>query len=400
MKSEAIGPSHAEPDLELTILMPCLNEAETLGRCIEKAQAFLMKHGVRGEVVVSDNGSQDGSQDIARHLGARVVNVPTRGYGAALIQGSLAARGKYIVMADSDDSYDFLNLMPFLEKLREGHDLVMGNRLTGGIKPGAMPWMNRWVGTPVLSGLGRLFFHCPVGDFNCGMRGYTAEAFRRMNLRTTGMEFASEMIVKATVLKMRIAEIPTTLSPDGRSRPPHLHPWRDGWRHVRFMLLYSPRWLFLYPGLLLMLAGLLTGAWLLPQPRRVGNITFDIHTLFYSAIAVLIGFQTIVFAVFGKTFAITEGLLPRDRKMDKVLHHFHLEVWLLVGALLVAAGLGGAAYSVMAWQRYTFGALVPGHVMRVVIPSGLSMTLGCQIMMSSFFLSLLLMGRNRHPPEA
>jgi len=393
MDSDVITLSHGDSEVELTILMPCLNEAETVGTCVNKAQEFLRRHHVRGEVVVSDNGSQDGSQDIARRSGARVVDVPARGYGAALIHGSLVARGKYIVMADSDDSYDFSNLMPFLKELREGQDLVMGNRLTGEIKPGAMPWVNRWVGTPVLSALGRLFFHCPVGDFNCGLRGYTAEAFRRMDLRTTGMEFASEMIVKATLLKMRIAEVPTTLSPDGRSRPPHLRPWRDGWRHLRFMLLYSPRWLFLYPGLLLMLAGLLTGAWLVPQPRKVGNITLDIHTLFYSAIAVLVGFQTIVFAVFGKTFAITEGLLPRDRKMDKVLRHFHLEVWLLVGALLLAAGLGGAAYSVMAWQRYTFGPLVPARVMRVVIPSGLSMTLGCQIMLSSFFMSLLLMGR-------
>jgi len=382
-----------EYDLELTVLMPCLNEAETLEACIRKAQRFLDGNGVRGEVVVSDNGSKDGSKEIARRCGARVVDAPTRGYGAALIHGSLAARGKYIVMGDSDDSYDFSNLMPLLERLRAGYDLVMGNRLTGGIKPGAMPWMNRWVGTPILSALGRLFFHCPVGDFNCGLRGYSADAFRKMDLRTTGMEFASEMIVKATLLKMKIAEVPTVLSPDGRTRAPHLRPWRDGWRHLRFMLLYSPRWLFLYPGLLLMLAGLLTGAWLVPQPRRVGDVTLDIHTLFFSAIGALVGFQAMLFAVFGKTFAITEHLLPPDRKMDKIFRLFNLEAWLAIGALLAVSGLGGAVYSVMIWERYAFGALVPTHVMRVVIPSGLSLALGCQIVLSGFFLSLLRMGR-------
>src|SRR5208337_3080441 len=376
-------------DLELTILLPCLNEAETLESCIRKAQGFLERNHIRGEIVVSDNGSQDGSQDIARRCGARVVDVPIRGYGAALIHGSLVAHGKYTIMGDSDDSYDFSDLMPFLKKLRDGNDLVMGNRLAGGIKPGAMPWMNRWVGTPVLSALGRVFFHCPVGDFNCGLRGYSRDAFRKMDPRTTGMEFASEMIVKATLLKMRIAEVATTLSPDGRSRRPHLRPWRDGWRHPRFMLLYSPRWLFLYPGLLLMLAPLLTGSWLVPKPRKVGDVTLDIHTLFFSAIGVLVSFQAILFAIFSKTFAITEGLLPPDRKMDKVFRFFSLETWLAVGAVLAALGLSGALYGVMVWERQGFGALVPTRVMRVAIPSGLSLALGCQIMLSGFFLSLL-----------
>src|SRR5208337_138702 len=381
------------PDLELTILLPCLNEAETLETCIRKAQGFLETNHIRGEILVSDNGSQDGSQDIARRCGARVVDAPKRGYGAAMIHGSFAARGKYIIMGDSDDSYDFSNLMPFLQKLRDEHDLVMGNRLAGGIKPGAMPWMNRWVGTPVLSALGRLFFHCPVGDFNCGLRGYSAEAFGKMDLRTTGMEFASEMIVKATLLKLRIAETPITLSPDGRTRHPHLRPWRDGWRHLRLMLLYSPRWLFLYPGLLLMWAGLITGAWLVPGPRTVGSITLDIHTLFFAATGCLVGLQAVLLAVFGKTFAIAEGLLPPDRKMDKVLRFFNLEAWLAIGFLLAVVGLGGAVFSVVLWQRHGFGALNPTRVMRTAIPSGLSLAMGFQIMLSSFFLSLLRMGR-------
>jgi glycosyltransferase involved in cell wall biosynthesis len=381
------------PDLELTILMPCLNESDTLKICIRKAFDFLAANQIRGEVVVSDNGSSDGSQEIARGCGARVVDVPVRGYGAALIYGSLEARGKYIIMGDSDDSYDFSSLMPFLKKLREGHDLVMGNRLTGGIKPGAMPWKNRWIGTPALSAVGRIFFQCPVGDFNCGLRGFSGDAFRRMKLRTTGMEFASEMIVKATLLKMRIAEVPTTLSPDGRSRSPHLRPWRDGWRHLRFMLLCSPRWLFLYPGLLLVIVGLVAGGSLLPKPRTIGSVTLDIHTLFYSAIAVFVGFQALLFAVFSKTFAITEGLLPPDHKMQKFYRYFHLEWWLVIGTLLVVAGFLGALYSVAFWGQHGFGDLAPTHAMRIAIPSGLSLALGCQVVLSSFFLSLLRMSR-------
>jgi len=380
-------------DLELTILLPCLNESETLEICIRKAQSFLSSNGIRGEVVVSDNGSHDGSQEIARNCGARVIVVPVRGYGAALIYGSLAARGTYIVMGDSDDSYDFSDLLPFVVKLRAGFDLVMGNRLLGGIKPGAMPWKNRWIGTPALSAIGRLFFRCPVGDFNCGLRAFSANAFRRMGLRTTGMEFASEMIVKATLLGMKITEVPTTLSPDGRTRPPHLRPWRDGWRHLRFMLLYSPRWLFLYPGLLLMITGLLVGAWLAPHARTVGAITLDIHTLFFSAIGALVGFQAILFAIFGKTFAITQGLLPPDRKMKEVHRLFHLESWITIGALLIFFGLSGGIYGVMFWERHGFGPLLPTHVMRVAIPSGFSLALGSQIVLSAFFLSLLRMAR-------
>jgi glycosyltransferase involved in cell wall biosynthesis len=388
---DTLGRQHA--DCELTILLPCLNEKETLETCIRKAQYFLQANNIRGEVVVSDNGSDDGSQDIARRCKARVVDVPVRGYGAALIHGSLHAHGKYLIMGDSDDSYDFSDLLPFLEKLRAGCDLVMGNRLKGDIKPGAMPWKNRWIGTPALSAIGRLFFRCPVGDFNCGLRGYSAKAFKRMDLRTTGMEFASEMIVKATLLGMKITEVPTTLSPDGRSRLPHLRPWRDGWRHLRFMLLYSPRWLFLYPGLLLMFGGLLTGAWLMPHSRKIGNLGLDIHTLFFCAIGILVGFQAILFAVFSKTFAITQGLLPPDRKMDRVFRAFQMETWLIVGLSLIVAGLGGALHGVSFWEARSFGALLPTQVMRIVIPSGLALALGCQLMLSSFFLNLLRMAR-------
>jgi glycosyltransferase involved in cell wall biosynthesis len=384
-----------EQGLELTILMPCLNESETLETCIRKALRFLNVNQIHGEVVVSDNGSTDASQEIARRCGARVVDVPVLGYGAALIYGASEAWGKYIIMGDSDDSYDFSNLMPFVEKLREGHDLVMGNRLTGGIKPGAMPWKNRWIGTPALSTIGRIFFQCPVGDFNCGLRGFSAQAFRRMKLRTTGMEFASEMIVKATLMKMRMAEVPTTLSPDGRSRAPHLRPWRDGWRHLRFMLLCSPRWLFFYPGSMLVLAGLITGGSIVPGPRTIGSVTLDIHTLFYAAIAVLVGLQALLFALFSKTFAVADGLLPPDRKMQKFYRLFHLEFWLLAGVGLVAAGLSGAVYSVTVWGRHGFGALAPTQVMRIAIPSGLSLAVGCQVVLSAFFLSLLRMGRQQ-----
>lgn len=393
VKYEARAQGEGQDEVELTILMPCLNESETLGTCIRKARSFLDQHGIRGEVVVSDNGSTDGSQEIALSGGARIVNVPVRGYGAALTYGGREARGKYIIMGDSDDSYDFSNLLPFVEKLRGGYDLVMGDRLAGGIKPGAMPWKNRWIGTPALSAIGRVFFQCPVGDFNCGLRGFTVNAFRKMHLRTTGMEFASEMIVKATLLKLRIAEVPTTLSPDGRSRAPHLRPWRDGWRHLRFMLLCSPRWLFLYPGFLLVIAGLISGAWLLPGPKTIGSVTLDIHTLYFSAIAVLLGFQAMLFAVFSKTFAITDGLLPPDRKMDRLYRVFVLEVWLVVGAVLIALGMGGAVSGVVIWERQGFGGLEPTHVMRVAIPSGLSLALGCQLILSAFFLSLLRMAR-------
>jgi len=335
--------------IELSVVMPCLNEAETLATCIRKAQAAFQRADIAGEVIVADNGSDDGSQAIATDLGARVVAVSAKGYGNALMGGIAAAKGRYVVMGDSDDSYDFGDIPRFLEELRKGSDLVMGNRFRGGIQPTAMPLSHRYFGNPGLTALGKLFFGSSCGDFYCGMRGFSKAAYQRLDLRTTGMEFATEMVVKSTLLKLRIAEVPTTLSPDGRSRPPHLRTWRDGWRTLRFFLLYSPRWLFLYPGAALMLLGVLAGAWLLPEPRRVGTVVFDVHTLLYAAIAVLLGFQAIAFAVFTKLFAISEGLHPPDALLDRLFQYITLEVGLVAGALLVVGGLLISVYAVHFW---------------------------------------------------
>jgi glycosyltransferase involved in cell wall biosynthesis len=379
----------AGKEIEVSVVMPCLNEAETLATCIEKAQRSLRELNVSGEIVIADNGSTDGSQEIARSLGARVVDVSAKGYGNALMGGIAAAEGKYVIMGDADDSYEFSSLGPFIEQLRAGYELVMGNRFRGGIKAGAMPPLHRYLGNPVLTFVGRLFFRSPVGDFHCGLRGFSKAAIAKLDLRTTGMEFASEMVVKATLQKMRIAEVPTTLSPDGRNRPPHLRSWRDGWRHLRFLLLFSPRWLFLYPGGLLMFAGVLVGVWLLPSPRVVGGIGFDVHTLLYAAMAVLIGFQAIVFAMFTKVFAISEGLLPEDQRLDRVMNVITLEVGIVIGLLLVVLGLAGSIYAVVSWDQRSFGRLDPSRTLRVVIPAVTSLMLGCQILLSSFFLSIL-----------
>jgi glycosyltransferase involved in cell wall biosynthesis len=381
--------ANSASEIELSIVMPCLNEAETLATCIEKAQRSLNELGVKGEIVVADNGSTDGSQEIAERMGARVVAVADKGYGSALMGGIAAARGEYIIMGDADDSYDFSSLGQFIDKLRAGYALVMGNRFRGGIKPGAMPPLHRYLGNPVLTTIGRLFFRSPCGDFHCGLRGFNKAAVAQLDLRTTGMEFASEMVVKSTIRKLRIAEVPTTLSPDGRSRAPHLRSWRDGWRHLRFLMLYSPRWLFLYPGLLLMLVGLLTGAWLLPGPRIIGGVEFDVHTLLYAALAVIVGFQAIVFAIFTKVFAISEGLLPEDPRLNRVMEYITLEVGLIVGVTLILLGLAGSIYSVSYWDARSFGALNPSRTLRFVIPAVTSLTLGCQILLSSFFLSIL-----------
>ena len=375
--------------IELSVVMPCLNEAETLEICIRKAQQALREANVAGEVVIADNGSTDGSVEIAERMGARVAHVKARGYGNALMGGIASAQGKYIVMGDADDSYDFGHIARFLEPLRQGADLVMGNRFRGGIQKAAMPPLHRYFGNPALTRLGRLFFKSPVGDFYCGLRGFRKDAYERMGLRTTGMEFATEMIVKATLLKMPIAEVPTTLSPDGRGRPPHLRTWRDGWRTLRFFLLYSPRWLFLYPGMALMLVGSLLGLWLLPAPRVVGSVTFDVHTLVYAAAFVLLGFQAIAFAVFTKFFAISEGLLPPDPTLDKLFRYITLEVGIAVGTLLTVGGLALSFYSVGTWGSKHFGPLDYSHTMRLVIPAALFLTLGAQTIFASFFMSVL-----------
>jgi glycosyltransferase involved in cell wall biosynthesis len=379
--------------IELSIVMPCLNEAETLAVCIDKAMRFLRTHGVDGEVVIADNGSTDGSQQIARDHGARVVDVPARGYGSALRAGVTAARGRYVVMGDSDDSYDFSALMPFLEKLRAGSQLVMGNRFRGGIAPGAMPPLHRYLGNPVLSGIGKLFFRTDIGDFHCGLRGFERDAILGLDLQTTGMEFASEMVVKSALLGLKVTEVPTTLSPDGRSRPPHLRSWRDGWRHLRFMLLYSPRWLFLYPGLALIVLGVLAGAWLIPASRTVFGVTFDVHTLLYAAVAVLIGFQAVFFAISTKAFAVSAGLIPPDRRIDRLFRIATLEIGIAAGVLLVLIGIGGTLFAVYSWSRVSFGPLVPTRTLRIAIPSIVAMALGCQTVLSAFFLNALGLGR-------
>lgn len=383
--------SKASP--ELSVVMPCLNEAETLEVCITKAIRALDELNIAGEIIVADNGSTDGSQDIAAKLGARVVSAEARGYGSALMAGISAARGRFIIMGDADDSYDFSELAPFVEKLRSGDELVMGNRFKGGIAPGAMPAMHRYLGNPVLTAIGRLFFHSPAGDFHCGMRGFHKAAVMKMDLRTTGMEFASEMVVKATLRKLRISEVPVTLSPDGRSRPPHLRRWRDGWRHLRFLLLYSPRWLFLYPGLLLVLGGLVAGAWLLSGPIYIGRVGFDVQTLLYAAVGVVIGFQAMIFALFTKVFAISEGLLPEDPRINKLFRTITLERGIVTGALLVLAGLGGSIYAVSFWDENSFGPLDPSKTLRIIIPSITALIIGCQAILSSFFLSVLVLRR-------
>lgn len=377
--------------------MPCLNEAETLEKCIVKAAAFLEKSGVDGEIVIGDNGSTDGSQAIATRNGARVVNVPIRGYGAAIFHAVLEARGRFVIMGDSDDSYDFRALMPFVLKLREGYGLVMGNRFAGGIRPGAMPWKNRYIGNPILSGIGRLFFRCPARDFHCGLRGFSRECFDRLDLRTTGMEFASEMVIKATLMKEKIVQVPTTLDPDGRSRPPHLRPWHDGWRHLRFMLLYSPQWLFLYPGLVLMAAGLIGVLATFPSDLVAGGLSLGVDTMLYSAMAVMAGYMAVTFSLFTKIFAIAEGLLPEDPKLSGWLRRIKLEAGLTAGFAIVLISIAGGIHSVLEWQSGNFGQLEPARMLRLVIPSAFGFLVGVQTILASFFLSVLGMRMRTAP---
>jgi glycosyltransferase involved in cell wall biosynthesis len=380
--------------IELSVVMPCLNEAETLPTCIKKAKNALKQLGIHGEIVIADNGSSDGSPEIAANLDARVIHVAEKGYGSALMGGIKAARGKYIIMGDADDSYDFTNLGPFVEKLRAGYDLVMGNRFKGGIAPNAMSPLHRYLGNPVLTGIGRLFFHSPCGDFHCGLRGFNKSAIQSLNLRTTGMEFASETVVKASLHRLRIAEVPTTLSVDGRNRPPHLRSWRDGWRHLRFLLLFSPRWLFLYPGLLLMLIGAVASGWLLVGPRVVDGVTLDVHTFLYAAMAIIIGYQTVIFAIFTKVFGITEGLLPEDPRLTSMFRYIRLESGILVGTLLLVAGIALSIFALSFWSATSFGPLDPSRTLRLVIPAVTLIALGLQTVLSSFFLSIL--GLERH----
>jgi hypothetical protein len=389
--------------VELSIVMPCLNEAETIARCIEKARLGLQRAGVPGEIIIADNGSTDGSQAIAKNLGVRVVPVKEKGYGSALRGGIRAALGKWILMADADDSYDFSEADRFVKKLQEGFDLVMGCRLPvggGTILPGAMPWKNRRLGNPVLSFIGRFFFKCPAHDFHCGMRGFTRAAFERMELQTTGMEFASEMVIKATFRKFKISEVPITLHPDGRSRPPHLKPWRDGWRHLRFMLIYSPRWLFLAPGLLLSVLGIIVAAALSVNDIKISGVQLNVGTLMMACMGVVVGFQLVAFAFFTKVFAIAEGLLPEDPRLARVFKVFTLEKGIVAGLVVLLVGTILFLRALWLWQQAHFGLLPSTEEnLRRLIPAATLLILGVQIVFSSFFMSVLgLKTVSRRPP--
>lgn len=377
-------------DLELTILMPCLNEAETLAVCIRKARGYLERAGIAGEVLIADNGSTDGSQQIAVAEGARVASIPDRGYGAALMGGIVAAHGRYVIMGDADDSYDFENLDGFVEKLRAGVPLVMGNRFAGGIAPGAMPWHHRYIGNPVLSFVGRLFFKASPGDFHCGLRGFDRAAILGLNLRTTGMEFASEMLVKATLSGLEVAEVPTTLKKDGRSRPPHLRSFRDGWRHLRFLLLFSPRWLFLYPGLACLALGLFFGALLWNGPVALTRtVQLDIHTFLVAGMLIVVGLQSVSFAVISRRFASHYGFIPRSETFDSVLEFLTLERILSFALLLMAVGVGTAIWGVTQWAERGFGDLDPAGTMRAMIVATTTLVAGTQLALTAFMSSVI-----------
>jgi glycosyltransferase involved in cell wall biosynthesis len=375
--------------IKLTILMPCLNEAETLGKCIEKANLWISGCGMEAEIIVADNGSKDGSQEIAKSLGAEVVPVKEKGYGSALFHGCMKASGEWIIMGDCDDSYDFSQLNLFFEKLQEGYDLVMGNRFLGGIAPGAMPWKNRYIGNPVLTWIGRLLFRCPAKDFHCGLRAFRKDAFLRMDLRTIGMEFASEMVIKANLFGMQIAEVPTTLSRDGRSRPPHLRPWRDGWRHLRFMLLFSPLWLFVIPGLIVSLLSFIIYIALFISPVRIGNVSFDVHTLFFAGAGLVLGYLSVSLGVVTRMIGIRQGLL-QDGLIFKKLHLSPvLELGGGAGVLLILGGLGSGGYSLWEWGSVGFGALQPGELLRQVSLSTVLVLIGVATLMVSLIMGFL-----------
>jgi glycosyltransferase involved in cell wall biosynthesis len=388
----ARAPEQAD-ELEFSIVMPCLNEAATVGVCIEKAQASLGKAGIAGEILVADNGSSDDSRLIARHLGARVVPVTARGYGNALAGGIQAASGRYVIMGDADDSYDFSSLGAFIEKLRNGCDLVVGNRFKGGIEPQSMPFLHRVLGNPILSFIGRRLFGTPCGDIYCGLRGFDRNKIRALDLRSGGMEYAIEMIVRATLAGLRVDEVPTVLSPDAKGRQSHLNTWRDGWRSLRLLLVYSPRWLFLYPGLVLLLGGFAGMAWLLPAQRRVGGVTFDVSTLLYAGLATVVGLQAVYFFVTARWFAIAEGLLPDDRRFRGIFGPRTPDIGIAAGAVMLVGGIAVSAVAVAVWHRHGFGPLDYPHILRFVIPGSVLIAAGFQTMLSSFFLSVIRLKR-------
>ncbi|MGX5770685.1 glycosyltransferase family 2 protein [Microbacterium trichothecenolyticum] len=377
-------------DIELTILMPCLNEAETLATCIDKANGYLQRSGVDGEVLIADNGSTDGSQEIAREHGARVADIPVKGYGAALIGGMEAARGRYIIMGDADDSYDFTSLDPFVQRLRAGDDLVMGNRFRGGIEPGAMPPLHKYLGNPVLTWIGRVLFKSPIRDFHCGLRGFNRQSMIDLELQTTGMEFASEMVVKSTLADRRVSEVPTTLRKDGRSRPPHLRSWRDGWRHLRFLLIFSPRWLFLVPGVIALLIGGIGTLALLFGPTTVAGVGFDVASQIYLSALAVVGYQALLFGILTKMYAEREGFrLPRSRSFAWLAERTSLESLSLVGLALFLIGVVVLIVQVFSWGSGGFGELDPRDTLRVAIPGSLLLILGAQTIMAGLFLGIL-----------
>jgi glycosyltransferase involved in cell wall biosynthesis len=375
--------------IELTILMPCLNESETLPECICKAKNFLAQAGISGEVLIADNGSVDGSPEIAAKAGARVVTIAERGYGAAVLGGIQAAQGRYIIMGDADGSYDFTALAPFVERLRDGADIVMGNRFKGGIARGAMPFLHRYLGNPMLSWIGRLFFNIKVTDFHCGLRGLSRNRVSLLNLRTAGMEFASEMVVRAALAGYRIDEVATTLSKDGRSRPPHLRTWRDGWRHLSFLLMYSPKWLFLYPGLFLLALGFFTAFALLPGAVTVGNVNFDIHTFTVACIAVLVGVQAISFAAVARRFAAAHKLIPPSRRFSGMLEVLTLDRVLIVAAVIAVSGFGGLLWCTLQWASTGFGALEYASLLRILILSLTAIAVGVQLALTGFLSAII-----------
>jgi len=378
--------------MDISIVMPCLNEAETLATCIRKAHQGIRHAGIRGEILVADNGSTDGSAAIAVHEGARLVAIERKGYGNALRGGIHAAAGQWILMGDADDSYDFSNINPFVEKLRQGYELVMGCRMPAGggtVMPGAMPWKHRWIGNPILTFVGRLFFKCPAKDFHCGMRAFTKDGYGRMDLRTAGMEFASEMVIKATLAGLKITEVPIILYRDGRSHAPHLRSWRDGWRHLRFMLLFSPRWLFLIPGIGISLVGSTGLAFLTFGSMIFGKVVLDVGTMMVSSMLLLVGVQLLWLAVFTRDFAVSEGLLPPNHRLQKVLKAFSLESGLLLGILLGLAGLILLGRAFLDWQHAGFQGLYYGTNLRRIIPASTLIVLGIQFLFGSFFLGVL-----------
>jgi glycosyltransferase involved in cell wall biosynthesis len=386
--------------IELTILMPCLNEAETIETCVRKAIAFLRSSGIPGEVLIADNGSSDGSQALAMAAGARVIAVPEKGYGAALIGGITDARGRYAIMGDADDSYDFSDLMPFVQRLRDGADLVMGNRFRGGIAPGAMPFLHRYLGNPVLSFLGRLFFRIPIRDFHCGLRGFNRDRMRELNLLTNGMEFASEMVVKSALSHYRVEEVPTTLGKDGRSRPPHLRTWRDGWRHLRFLLMFSPRYLYVLPGLALSLAGMIGATLLYRGPWQVTHgVTLDVHSYVFFVFLTIIGAQFLLFGVIARSIASAFHVKPPSGALQRGISRLvSLEHLLVLALLLLLGGIAGAWYCFAGWQHTGFSALVYGEFLKPFIASLAAVLLAAQIMASAFFASsIVVFSRHQLP---